>query len=167
MIWALQLGQQGWVPLCPVITCKIPPTYVELGWRGKKVIPGVPKKVEWQIFSTLRAKSVICLPSLDKASSAEENDTKIIKFGWVILILFPFLEIQSFSNFCDRWANCCVGTNLPYDVLWSVFLLLPRINGLPQNTIWKVCPDKILCSSVAKIQQNLKITVWCHKIWHL
>ena len=37
--------------------------------------------------------------SLNKASSAEENDTKIIEFGWVILILCPFLETQSFSNF--------------------------------------------------------------------
>ena len=33
-----------------------------------------------RIFSTLRAKNVIYL-TLDKASSAEENDTKIIKFG--------------------------------------------------------------------------------------
>ena len=39
------------------------------------------------------------ITSLDRASSAEENDTKIIKFGWVILILWPFLEIRSFSNF--------------------------------------------------------------------
>ena len=31
-----------------------------------------------------------------KASSAEENDTKIIKFGWVILNLCTLLEIQSF-----------------------------------------------------------------------
>ena len=63
------------------------------------------------------------LTSLDKASSAvQENDTKIIKFGWVILNLCPFLQIQSFSNFagfCDRWAKNCVRTNLPYCVLWK------------------------------------------------
>ena len=35
----------------------------------------------------------------DQTSSAEENDTKISEFGWVVLILCPFLEIQSFSNF--------------------------------------------------------------------
>ena len=35
-----------------------------------------------------------------------------------------------------------------------------RHNGLPQNTIWKVCPDTILRLSVAKIQRNLKITVF-------
>ena len=37
--------------------------------------------------------------SLDQTSSAEEKDTKIIKFGWVVLILRPFLKIWSFSNF--------------------------------------------------------------------
>ena len=44
---------------------------------------GCPKKAEWRIFSTLRAKSVyfFMFTSLDKASSAEENDTKIITFG--------------------------------------------------------------------------------------
>ena len=36
---------------------------------------------------------------LDQTSSREENDTKILKFGWVVLILCPFLEIQLFSNF--------------------------------------------------------------------
>ena len=49
-------------------------------------------------------KVVYFLTSLDKASSAEENDTKIIKFGLVLFILRPFLEMQSFSNFagfCD------------------------------------------------------------------
>ena len=53
-------------------------------------------------FSVPCQLTVFCIfffTSLDKASSAEENDTKIIKFGWVIWILCPFLEIQSFSNF--------------------------------------------------------------------
>ena len=44
-------------------------------------IPGVPEKGKWQIFSTLQAKSVMYFTSLDKASSPEENNTKIIKFG--------------------------------------------------------------------------------------
>ena len=39
------------------------------------------------------------LTSLDKTSSAKENDTKIVKFGWAILNLCTLLEIQSFSNF--------------------------------------------------------------------
>ena len=44
-------------------------------------------------------KVLYLFTSLDQTSSAEENDTKIIKFGWVVLILCPFLEIRSFSNF--------------------------------------------------------------------
>ena len=64
-----------------------------------------PKKVERWIFSTLRSKSVIFFTSLNKESSTEENDTKIIEFGWVILILCPFLETQSFSNFAWFFAT--------------------------------------------------------------
>ena len=37
---------------------------------------------------------------------------------------------------------------------------MTRINGLPQNTIGKTFPDTILRSSVAKIKQNLKMTVF-------
>ena len=44
-------------------------------------------------------KVLYLFTALDQTSSAEENDTKIIKFGWVVLILCPFLEIWSFSNF--------------------------------------------------------------------
>ena len=44
-------------------------------------------------------KVLYLFTSLDEAFSAEENDTKIIKFGWVVLILCPFIEIWSFSNF--------------------------------------------------------------------
>ena len=90
-------------------------------------IPGVPKKAERRIFSTLRSKSIIFFTSLTKASSAEENETTIIEFGWVILILCPFLETQSFSNFarflrpmseelCREWPFIwCFG-----EVHWSV-----------------------------------------------
>ena len=38
-------------------------------------IPGVPEKAERWIFSTLRAQSTAYFISLDRASSAEENDT--------------------------------------------------------------------------------------------
>ena len=54
---------------------------------------GYPQKTERWIFSTLHSKSGIFLTSLDKASSAEENDTKIITFGSVLFILRPFLEM--------------------------------------------------------------------------
>ena len=36
---------------------------------------------------TLQSKSTVCFTSSNKATSAEEIDTKIIEFGWVILIL--------------------------------------------------------------------------------
>ena len=63
-------------------------------------IPGVPKKKRNGGFSVpCILKVVYFLTPLDKASSAEENDTKIIKFGSVLFILRPFLEMQSFSNF--------------------------------------------------------------------
>ena len=35
----------------------------------------------------------------NQATPTEESDTKIIKFDWVILILWPFVKTQSFSNF--------------------------------------------------------------------
>ena len=124
---------------------------------------------------------------LNRASSAEENDTKIIEFGWVILILYPFHERQSFSNFdwflrpmsealCREWPFIrCFGV-----AHWSVLTKemcrqkkgecdIVQINGLHQNTIWKAFhqntiwkafPDTILRSSVAKIKQNLKMTVF-------
>ena len=74
-------------------------------------------------FQYLASKKLIFLKTLlDKASSAEENYTKIIKFGWVILILFPFLEIQSFSNFAwflrPMREEYCVGKSIPH-VFWG------------------------------------------------
>ena len=65
----------------------------------KNVLYRVSKKAERLIYSTLQAKSVVFFTSLNEASSAEEIDTKIIEFGRVILILCPFLEMQSFSDF--------------------------------------------------------------------
>ena len=51
-----------------------------------KWAPGVPKKAELRIISNLQSKKFIFLTSLNKASSAEENDTKIIEFGWALLL---------------------------------------------------------------------------------
>ena len=41
-------------------------------------------------------KVLYLFTSLDQTSSAEENDTKIVKFGWVVFILCPLLEMRSF-----------------------------------------------------------------------
>ena len=74
-----------------------------------------------------------------------------------------FLKYSNFPislDFCDRWAKNCVGEKPSIwcfvEAHWSVFLLLPRINGLPQNK-WKSFPDTKLRSLVVKIKRNLKI----------
>ena len=73
---------------------------IEVGLSCSVLIPCVPEKAERWIFSTLWAKRIIFVyVIIDQTSSAEENDTKINEFGWVILILCPFLKIRSFSNF--------------------------------------------------------------------
>ena len=56
-------------------------------------IPGVPKEAERSIFVTLMFQNI--LMSSDKTLSSEKNDTKIIWFGSVVLILQPFLDTQS------------------------------------------------------------------------
>ena len=58
-----------------------------------------PKKRNGGFSVPCELKVLYYFTPLDKASSAEENDTKIIKFCWVSLILYSFLEMQSFSNF--------------------------------------------------------------------
>ena len=78
--------------------------------------------------------------SSNQATLAEENDTKIIKFDWVILILCPFVKTQSFSNFawflppmseglCWEWPFIVVfwGSH------WSVSTKETRFNRIPQN----------------------------------
>ena len=59
-------------------------------------IPGVPEKAERWTFSSLRARGMIFVYV---TFYTEENDTNIIKFGWVDLIICPFLDIRSLSNF--------------------------------------------------------------------
>ena len=114
-----------------------------------------------------RPKISYFLTSLDKTYSAEENDIKIVKFGCVIFNLCTLLEKQSFSNFAgflgpirEEFCRDKQSIRHPVEAHCSVFLLLPRINGLPQNTVWKVCPATILRSPVAKIQRNLKMTLF-------
>ena len=70
-------------------------------WRQCiRSIPGVPPKKQIACFSLLWYSKILhILISSDKALSSEKNDTKIIWFGLVVLILQPFLETQSFFNF--------------------------------------------------------------------
>ena len=46
--------------------------------------------------------------SSDKTLSSEKNDTNIIWFGSVVLILQPSLETQSFTNFV-QYARAIYG----------------------------------------------------------
>ena len=48
-------------------------------------------------YFDIKKYSIIMILS-DKTLSSEKNDTKIIWFGSVVLILQPFLETQSFTN---------------------------------------------------------------------
>ena len=45
------------------------------------IIPGVPEKAEWWIFSTLRAKSIIFVYVIRSNIFRRKIDTKINKFG--------------------------------------------------------------------------------------
>ena len=85
-----------------------------------------PQKSGTADFSLLcELKVSYFLTSLNKTSSAEENDAKIIEFGWVILILCPFLQfLQFFAWFLRPMSVDFIGKGLPYGVFeeahWSV-----------------------------------------------
>ena len=85
---------------------------------------------------------------LYRAFSAEENDTKIIQFGWVNLILDAhFLKcghLRFLPDFCNQQATNYVMNALHCNVSGDhveprilLFLLLTRINGLPSDTKMK------------------------------
>ena len=85
------------------------------------------------------------------------NNTKIIKFGWVILNLCPLLEIQSYSR--DKPPIRCF-----VEAHWAMFILLPRINGRPpppqkkkkKKKKMEGFPGTIFRSSVAKNQAKFE-----------
>ena len=101
-------------------------------------------------------KCQVFLTSLNRASYIEENDTKIIEFGWVILILWP--------DFCDRLARNYVENGLSYHVLRNpiepCFFCWHGSMGFPKTPRERLFPDIILRSSIAKIKRNLKMTVF-------
>ena len=69
-------------------------------WAVSEILYRVSQKKRNGGFSVhCELKVLYMFTSLDGAHFAEENDALIIQFGWVILILWPFLEIRSVSNF--------------------------------------------------------------------
>ena len=102
-----------------------------------------PQKAERRIFSILPAKNFIfVLHHYIKHLLQKRLIPR--SFGWVILNLMyvHFLKCSHFQisldvlgpmseEFCrDKQSIRC-----PVEAHCSVFLLLPRINGLPQNTV--------------------------------
>ena len=102
----------------------------------------------------------------DRASFAEKNDTSIIKFGWVILILCQFLERRSFSNFTRIWhvASLYLCHESPFIVMLrenpigARFFCLHRSMGFFTTTQRKAILDIILRSVAHKSQWNWKMT---------
>ena len=101
------------------------------------------------------------LASLNKASSAEESDTKIIEFGWEILILWPFLETVIFKfclifatnehRLCREWSFIC-----PFPL---TLCLVYMDQSASSKTIWKGLSQYNPTLIGRKNQQNLKISV--------
>ena len=81
--------------------------------------------------------------SSNQATSVEENDTKIIKFDWVILKphLLKHSHFQISLDFCDWWAKDYDGNGLSLlcfgEAHWSMSTKETRFNGIPQSIIMK------------------------------
>ena len=136
-------------------------------WIKIPFYTGCLKKAERRIFSTLRAKSVIFFTSLNKASSTKEHNTKIIKFGWVILVLCPFLETQSYSNFAwflRPMSVDCVGNGLSYARfrLRCIFCCVGSM-GFPKIPYKRPFPIQFYAH---RSQKSSEIWKWpCFKKW--
>ena len=77
--------------------------------------------------------------SSNQATPAVENDTKSIKLDWVILILWPFVKIQSVSNFA--WFLRQMSEGLCWE--WPfivVFWGSPLIRVNKRNTVQRDSP---------------------------
>ena len=94
-----------------------------MGSCGHYVIPGGPKKTEQSIqsiFQDLLWSTVIFFTLLDRTSFPHYNNTKIIKFGWELFILWVISYGLSFSGFArfpdlrgtinDSFSSTCANT---------------------------------------------------------
>ena len=80
----------------PVLTC----TY-----KFAYIIPGGPKKTEQSIFLGLRSDQQLSFfILLDRTSFPHYNNTKIIKFGWKLFILWVISYGLSFSGFAINFS---------------------------------------------------------------
>ena len=78
-------------------------------------------------------------------------------------IFFKYGHFQISLDFGDGREKNFVGTDSPYVVLWKpivpCFFCCHGSTGFHKDTVWKVYHATIHRSSVAKFQQNLKMTV--------
>ena len=68
------------------------------------LIPGGPKNGRVDFFRTLLWSTVIFFPLLDRTSFPDYNNTKIIKFGWRLFILWVISYGLSFSGFAIHFS---------------------------------------------------------------
>ena len=73
---------------------------------------GCPQKsgtLDFRYFDIKKYSIYICISS-EKTLSSEKNDTKLIWFGSVVLILQPFLEtqIEAFAIFGFLWHHLTI-----------------------------------------------------------
>ena len=107
---------------------------------------GCPKKADQQIPYDL--KVWYSFSSWNKASFAEENDTKIIEFGWIILILCPFFNTVIFTF---RLIFATDDRRIVSGMAFHMAFLGKPIDPCHQNKrckrktgIWKAYPDAII-----------------------
>ena len=74
-------------------------------WKfTRKTLPGGPKITEQSIFQDFALiNSYLFFTLLDRASFPRYNNTKIIKFGWKLFILWVFSYGLSFSGFAIKF----------------------------------------------------------------
>ena len=87
-------------------------TYSTNNKRGL-MYTGCPKTRNARFSLLWYSKIKHILISSDKALSSENNDTKIISLGSVVLILQPFLETQSITNFVKSTRAIYSGYSCP------------------------------------------------------
>ena len=76
-----------------------------MGGGGISIYRVSHKKRDGGFSVPCELKVLYLFMSLDQTSSAEETDTMIIKFGWVVLILCPFLEKKVIFKFRSIFAT--------------------------------------------------------------
>ena len=105
------------------------------------------KTPEQSIFRTLLWSTVLSFfILLDRASFPHYNNTKIIKFGWELFILWVISYGLSFSGFAIHLSLKVLGMSVgPLATSVASFLVLGGGGARPPNV-----PTKIICTYIAR-----------------